>query len=143
MKRRMAIWLVTLMAVAIGSLLAFFSVQPAQIRHSGMEKVSEQTFSGNPFSGNPSPTVVEPDLVRVTGILSNTNFQLVLRALQQRTGVQELAEPHVTTYYRGNANSAPPVIMNGHVKPRITTYNAGAINRTYYDMSFTLPVTNR
>jgi hypothetical protein len=108
MKRRIAIWLVTLMAVAMGSLLAFVSFQPAQIRHARMQNVPEQAFSGNP-----SPAM--------TGILSNTNFQLALRALQQRTGAQQLAEPSVTTHYWG----------------------AGHLNRAYYDMSFTLPVTNR
>jgi tetratricopeptide (TPR) repeat protein len=38
-----------------------------------------------------------PALASITGILTNPNFQVVLHALQSRTGVQELAEPEVTT----------------------------------------------
>lgn len=54
-----------------------------------------------------------------SGILSDPNFQKVLQAMQQRTGTQELAEPRVTTVY------------------------AGTINRSYYNQTFTLPVTSR
>lgn len=126
----MLIWLVAFVAVALFCRLAFHSFQLAQSRHAG-----KQTVSGQTLAEGPSPVITE--------ILTNTNFKLVLRALQQRAGVQQLAEPHVTTYYRGVVNSAPPMIMNLHVKPRVTTYYAGTINRIYYNMTFTLPVTNR
>jgi Flp pilus assembly secretin CpaC len=33
----------------------------------------------------------------ITGILTNPNFQVVLHALQSRTGVETLGEPEVTT----------------------------------------------
>lgn len=54
-----------------------------------------------------------------SGILSNPNFEKVLQAMQQRNGVTKLAEPEVTTVY------------------------FGAVNRSYYNQTFTLPVTNR
>ena len=130
MKRRIIIWLVSFVTVVLFCRLVCLSFQPAQSHPLAIRNISEPTPMGSP-----SPVV--------TGILSNTNFQLVLRALQQRTGVQQLAEPHVTTYYRGVANGATPTIMNLHVKPRVTSYYAGTINRIYYDMTFTLPVTNR
>jgi type II secretory pathway component GspD/PulD (secretin) len=38
-----------------------------------------------------------PSIASITGILTNPNFQVVLHALQSRQGVQELAEPEVTT----------------------------------------------
>ncbi len=38
-----------------------------------------------------------PALATVTGILTDPNFRVVLRALQQRGGVETLAEPEVTT----------------------------------------------
>ncbi len=68
------------------------------------------TFPGNPVVGTVAPTL--PSLTQglpttrtcragsiasITGILTNPNFQVVLHALQQRTGSQELAEPEVTT----------------------------------------------
>jgi Flp pilus assembly secretin CpaC len=38
-----------------------------------------------------------PAIGTLTGILTNPNFQVVLHALEQRTGAEELAEPEVTT----------------------------------------------
>lgn len=38
-----------------------------------------------------------PALASITGILTNPNFQVVLHALEQRLGTEELAEPEVTT----------------------------------------------
>lgn len=38
-----------------------------------------------------------PLIAPVTGILSDTNFRVVLHALEQRTGVEKLAEPEVVT----------------------------------------------
>jgi general secretion pathway protein D len=38
-----------------------------------------------------------PTLATITGILTNPNFRVVLHALEQRTGTEELAEPEVTT----------------------------------------------
>jgi Flp pilus assembly secretin CpaC len=36
-------------------------------------------------------------LTTVTGIMTDPNFRVVLHALDQRTGVETLAEPEVTT----------------------------------------------
>jgi general secretion pathway protein D len=38
-----------------------------------------------------------PAVATITGILTNPNFQVVLHALQQRGGTEDLAEPEVTT----------------------------------------------
>jgi Flp pilus assembly secretin CpaC len=69
---------------------------------------SSGTFPGNLFNGTTVPGTVQsltsglnntgiPAIASVTGILTNPNFQVVLHALEQRTGTQELAEPEVTT----------------------------------------------
>jgi general secretion pathway protein D len=68
---------------------------------------SSGTFPGNTFNGTTLPGTVQsltsglnnsgPAIATITGILTNPNFQVVLHALQQRTGNQELAEPEVTT----------------------------------------------
>jgi hypothetical protein len=55
----------------------------------------------------------------VTGILTNPNFQKVLHALEQRSGIQALTEPEVTTI------------------------RAGAVNQVYYRQTFILPVTKQ
>jgi Tfp pilus assembly protein PilF len=65
------------------------------------------SFPGNQVSGTVSSTVQSltsglnnstlPAIGTLTGILTDPNFQVVLHALQQRQGVQELAEPEVTT----------------------------------------------
>jgi general secretion pathway protein D len=65
------------------------------------------TFPGNPVVGTVPGTIPSltqglnngslPSIASITGILTNPNFQVVLHALQQRTGTQELAEPEVTT----------------------------------------------
>jgi len=51
----------------------------------------QQLFSSGLASGNGSTTAT------ITGILTNPNFQVVLHALQQRSGFESLAEPEVTT----------------------------------------------
>jgi general secretion pathway protein D len=38
-----------------------------------------------------------PSIATLTGIMTDPNFQVVLHALEQRTGTEELAEPEVTT----------------------------------------------
>ncbi len=66
------------------------------------------TFPGNAFNNTMVPTTVQsltsglnngniPALASLTGILTNPNFQVVLHALEQRLGTEELAEPEVTT----------------------------------------------
>jgi Tetratricopeptide repeat len=66
------------------------------------------TFPGNAFNGTSIPTTVQsltsglntgglPAVASITGILTNPNFQVVLHALEQRLGTEELAEPEVTT----------------------------------------------
>ncbi len=67
------------------------------------------TFPGNPFAGTaiaPSPTdqlltsgLRNPatSLFTLTGILTDPQFRLVIKALQQRSGAELLAQPEVTT----------------------------------------------
>jgi Flp pilus assembly secretin CpaC len=38
-----------------------------------------------------------PTLATITGILTNPNFRVVIHALEQRSGYENLAEPEVTT----------------------------------------------
>ena len=38
-----------------------------------------------------------PAIASLTGILTDPNFQVVIHALEQRTGTETLAEPEVTT----------------------------------------------
>jgi general secretion pathway protein D len=65
------------------------------------------TFPGNAFNGTTVPTTVQsltaglrnsaPAVASVTGILTDPNFQVVIHALEQRSGFENLAEPEVTT----------------------------------------------
>jgi general secretion pathway protein D len=65
------------------------------------------TFPGNAFNGTTVPTTVDsltsglrngaPAVASVTGILTDPNFQVVIHALEQRSGFENLAEPEVTT----------------------------------------------
>jgi tetratricopeptide (TPR) repeat protein len=59
-----------------------------------------------------------PALATITGILTNPNFQVVLHAIQQRQGSQELAEPEVTTI-SGRQTEVRATI----VQPVVTGYN--------------------
>jgi len=61
-----------------------------------------------------------PTYATVTGILSDTNFRVALHALEQRTGVETLAEPEV-----------------------VVTSSSHAVNRMHYDQRFTFYITNR
>jgi general secretion pathway protein D len=65
-------------------------------------------FPGNLFNGTTVPATVQsltsglnnsgiPSVATLTGILTDPNFQVVLHALEQRAGFEELAEPEVTT----------------------------------------------
>jgi len=76
------------------------------------------TFPGNPFNGTTIPNSAQsltsglnntinnisgsgtsplPSLATLTGIMTDPNFQVVLHALEQRVGTEELAAPEVTT----------------------------------------------
>jgi general secretion pathway protein D len=48
-------------------------------------------------AGNAPANANLPTLATITGILTNPNFRVVLHALEQRSGFEELAEPEVTT----------------------------------------------
>jgi hypothetical protein len=61
-------------------------------------------------------------LTMVTGILPSPQFSAALRALNQRNGIQKLAEPEVATY-------PPSYYVN--------------VNRAYYNMKFTFNMANR
>jgi len=67
------------------------------------------TFPGNPTSGTTIPQTVEQifssglatgqagsTTATITGILTDPNFQVVLHALESRTGVETLGEPEIT-----------------------------------------------
>jgi general secretion pathway protein D len=68
-----------------------------------------QTFPGSPLNGTAIPTTVQsltsglnsagagPAIATITGIFTNPNFQVVLHALEQRAGYEELYVPEVTT----------------------------------------------
>ena len=53
----------------------------------------QQLFS----SGLTSQGTAGGTTATITGILTNPNFQVVLHALEQRTGVENLGEPEITT----------------------------------------------
>jgi general secretion pathway protein D len=70
------------------------------------------SFPGNAFNGTTVGATVQsltgglnnnlnstplPSIATLTGILTDPNFQVVLHALEQRVGAEELAEPEVTT----------------------------------------------
>jgi tetratricopeptide (TPR) repeat protein len=63
------------------------------------------TFDGTSILGSTADQLVSsglnnagiPTVATLTGILTDPNFRVVLHALEQRTGAEELAEPEVTT----------------------------------------------
>jgi general secretion pathway protein D len=59
-----------------------------------------------------------PAIGTITGILTNPNFQLVLNALSQRSGTQELAEPEATTISGRQTEMRATIIQ-----PVVTGYN--------------------
>ena len=70
--------------------------------------LGSQTFPGTPLNGTSIPTTVQsltsglnngglPAIGTITGILTDPNFQVVLHALEQRAGAEELSAPEVTT----------------------------------------------
>ncbi len=73
-----------------------------------------------------SPT--NPSSARITGILSNPNFQVAIHGLEQRTGLEKLAEPEVTTTSGGqtrsrisanDVNRLDPPMLEGPVPHRL------------------------
>jgi general secretion pathway protein D len=96
----------------------------------------EGTFPGNSTLATTVPGTVQsltqglnnsslPSLASITGILTNPNFQVVLHALQQRTGTQELAEPEATTISGRQTQMRATVIQ-----PVVTGYNFQAAPTT-------------
>jgi Flp pilus assembly secretin CpaC len=57
----------------------------------------QQIFGPNGPNANAPANGSLPTLATITGILTNPNFRVVLHALEQRSGFEELAEPEVTT----------------------------------------------
>lgn len=90
----------------------------------------EGTFPGNATLGTTVPSTVQsltqgldntaagPAIASITGILTNPNFQVVLHALDQRFGTQELAEPEATTISGRQTEMRATVIQ-----PVVTGYN--------------------
>ena len=108
MKPTRFIWVVLLIATAFCCWLSVLS-----LRHAHIRVVEARVISYPCLSAVPTHTTV-------TGILSDPNFRAVLHALEQRSGVEKLAEPEV-----------------------VTTHWLVAVNRMYYDERFTFTVTNR
>ncbi len=61
-----------------------------------------------------------PSCEQIVGILADPNFRMKIHALEQRTGVETLAEPEV-----------------------VTRRSSWAVNGSYYDQTFTFMVTNK
>ena len=90
----------------------------------------EGTFPGNPTLGTTVPGTVQsltqglntamagPAIASITGILTNPNFQVVLHALEQRFGSQELSEPEATTISGRQTEMRATIIQ-----PVVTGYN--------------------
>jgi len=87
------------------------------------------TFPGNSVLGTTIANGVQsltsglnnsgmPSIASITGILTNPNFQVVIHALEQRSGDQELAEPEVTTISGRQTEMRATVIQ-----PVITGYS--------------------
>jgi hypothetical protein len=68
----------------------------------------------------PHSLSVSPSRATVVGILADPNFRARIHAVEQRTGVETLAEPKV-----------------------VVTSSSHAVNRMYYDERFTFYITNR
>ncbi|HEV2329003.1 MAG TPA: hypothetical protein VGY56_09480 [Verrucomicrobiae bacterium] len=93
-----------------------------------LEGPNGSVFPGNPALGTTIAGTVQsltsglrnagPSIATVTGILTNPQFQMVLDAIQQRTGSQELAEPEATTI-SGRQTQMRATI----VQPVVTGYN--------------------
>jgi tetratricopeptide (TPR) repeat protein len=101
------------------------------------------TFPGNAAVGTVAGTLPSltsgltannstlPSIASITGILTNPNFQVVLHALEQRTGSQELAEPEVTTISgrqtQMRATIIQPVVTGFTFQAAPTTSTAGGV----------------
>lgn len=96
------------------------------------------TFPGNTFLGTTIPGTVQsltsglsglnsgmPAIASLTGILTNPNFQVVLHALEERTGSQELAAPEAVTISGRQTQMRATVIQ-----PVVTGYNFQAAPTT-------------
>jgi len=89
------------------------------------------TWYASQFGSNLLPqTATSPAPVTITGILSNPNFQAAINALKQRSGVENLPEPEVTTtsgrqaHMRGsvmaeNVFAAPMLDVPIHNRPQL------------------------
>jgi len=84
MKPPRFIWIVLLAVAIVGCLLSAPPARVARIRVINVPALSKSSLNVS----NPAP---------IMGILTNPNFQVVLRALQQRQGYERLSEPEVVT----------------------------------------------
>ena len=100
MKPPKLIWIVLLMATALCCWLSALSLRHARIRVVDLTAFTSHTA--------------------VLGIISDPDFPVVLKALEQRAGVSKLTEPEV-----------------------FTRHGLGPVNRMYYDQKFTFVITNR
>lgn len=94
----------------------------------GVANGVQDVFPGNPALGTTIAGGVQsltsglrnagPSIASITGILTNPQFQVVLNALNQRQGTQELAEPEATTISGRQTEMRATV-----VQPVVTGYN--------------------
>ncbi|MGA2788153.1 MAG: hypothetical protein ABSF60_11560 [Verrucomicrobiota bacterium] len=92
-------------------------------------------FPGNTFNGTTIPTTAQsltsglrntaPAIASVTGILTDPNFQVVIHALEQRSGFENLAEPEVTT-----TSGRQTQMRATDIKTIITSYSFQSGNTT-------------
>ena len=95
----------------IAGWLAVHTVPVETVRHPAPVHVPRRNV---PLDEAASPTVTT-----VTGVLSNPQFKIALRALRQRGGVDTLAEPEV-----------------------VTKHDWREVNRMYYDQTITFDLPN-
>src|SRR5580698_121926 len=100
MRSSQTIWIVLLMTASFYCWLSIRPAQHSRARITGIPVISRSSLNDSKFPA-------------VTGILPNPQFSVVLHALEQRKGVQELAKPEVVTY-------SPSYYVN--------------VNRMYYNM---------
>ncbi len=91
MKRTTAIWVVLLMVAAWCCWLPLPSAQTPRIRDVDKADNSQHIY----LLGSTTSTI--PSTATITGILTDPQFRVVIRALEQRGGNDLLAAPKVTT----------------------------------------------
>ena len=101
--------------IVIGVFFGWLAVRPLPV-----EPVRHHSLVHLPRSNVDAGGAALPTVTTVTGIVTDPQFKVALRALRQRSGVETLAEPEVVTKSDWNA-----------------------VNRMYYNERFTFVLANR